>query len=83
MKQALVRQGMYREQENSHLEWPDYIRGITSTSNEVFVFICSTSDPTPESHPEGLLQRITSVPTVLLWVKQSLREVFESKIFGR
>ena len=24
MKQALVRQGMYREQENIHLEWPDH-----------------------------------------------------------
>ena len=24
MKQALVGQGMYREQENSHPEWPDY-----------------------------------------------------------
>ena len=24
MKQALVGQGMYREQENSHLEWPDH-----------------------------------------------------------
>ena len=24
MKQAPVKQGMYREQENSHLEWPDY-----------------------------------------------------------
>ena len=23
MKQALVDQGMYREQDNSHLEWPD------------------------------------------------------------
>ena len=26
-KQALVRQGMYREQENSHLEWPDHTLG--------------------------------------------------------
>ena len=24
MKQALVGLGMYREQENSHLEWPDH-----------------------------------------------------------
>ena len=24
MKQALVEQGMYREEENSHLEWPDH-----------------------------------------------------------
>ena len=24
VKQGLVRQGMYREQENSHLEWPDH-----------------------------------------------------------
>ena len=23
MKQGLVKQGMYREQENSHLGWPD------------------------------------------------------------
>ena len=23
-KQGLVEQGMYREQENSHLEWPDH-----------------------------------------------------------
>ena len=27
MKQALVGQGMYREQENSHLEWPDHTVG--------------------------------------------------------
>jgi len=25
MKQGLVEQGMYREQDNSHLEWPDHI----------------------------------------------------------
>ena len=24
MKQALVKQGMYREKENSHLGWPDH-----------------------------------------------------------
>ena len=24
MKQGLVKQGMYREQESSHLEWPDH-----------------------------------------------------------
>ena len=28
MKQALVEQGMYREEENSHLEWPDDIGPI-------------------------------------------------------
>ena len=24
VKQGLVKQGMYQEQENSHLEWPDH-----------------------------------------------------------
>ena len=28
VKQALVGQGMYREQENSHLEWPDHTHGF-------------------------------------------------------
>ena len=28
MKQALVEQGMYREQENSHLGWPDHTEGV-------------------------------------------------------
>ena len=27
VKQAPVRQGMYREQENSHLKWPDHTDG--------------------------------------------------------
>lgn len=30
VKQALVEQGMYREQENSHLELPDYISSINN-----------------------------------------------------
>ena len=25
MKQGLIKQGMYREQESSHLEWPDHM----------------------------------------------------------
>ena len=35
VKQGLVRQGMYREQENSHLEWPDH----TCVQSEFFTQI--------------------------------------------
>ena len=28
MRQALVEQEMYREQENSHLEWPEHSAGL-------------------------------------------------------
>ena len=33
MKQALVGQGMDREQENSHLEWLDHTESLQSSSN--------------------------------------------------
>lgn len=36
MKQALVKQGRYREQENWHLEWPDLISAKRAFSS-VFV----------------------------------------------
>ena len=37
MKQRLVEQGMYREQENSHLEWPDHTHTKTNTVNIQFL----------------------------------------------
>ena len=44
VKQGLVEQGMYRQQENSHLEWPDCTDGKTvklnflSWGNKIFTF---------------------------------------------
>ena len=44
VKQGLVEQGMFRQQENSHLEWPDYTDGKTvklnflSWGNKIFTF---------------------------------------------
>ena len=37
VKQALVEQGMYREQENSHLEWPDQARSFLGQGFYCFV----------------------------------------------
>ena len=36
MKQALVRQGMHREQENSHLGWPDHTGVLTKRTSVSF-----------------------------------------------
>ena len=38
-KQGLVEEGMYREQENSHLEWPDHAKGFTG-----FTVCCSNQE---------------------------------------
>lgn len=61
---------------------------ILTTSNEVFVFICSTSDPIPESHPESLLQRIMSYcltldetePKISIWEQAASLEDNSGKL---
>lgn len=35
MKQARLRQGIYREQKKSHLEWPDHSSIIPRKANEI------------------------------------------------
>ena len=37
VKQALVGQGMSREQENSHLEWPDHIQLLRDSINIIII----------------------------------------------
>ena len=34
-KQGLFKQGMYREQENSHLVWPDHTHGFTKVKSNI------------------------------------------------
>lgn len=39
---------------------PGIATPLLTSSNEVFVFMCYMSNPIPEPHPEGLLQKTTS-----------------------
>ena len=39
VKHALVGQGIYREQENSHLEWPNHTGGSTASVAEEHVLM--------------------------------------------
>ena len=50
MKQGLVKQGMYREQESSHLEWPDH-----SDANLIFPVSFLPSQYSLCSHLSSLL----------------------------
>ena len=50
MKQGLVKQGMYREQESSHLEWPDH-----SDANLIFPVSFLPSQYSLYSHLSSLL----------------------------
>ena len=49
VKQALVRQGMYGEQENSHPEWPDRTLHPYIPCRTLIVLVCPSSAISLES----------------------------------
>ena len=40
MRQELVKQGRFREQENSYLEWSDHIAGIGNLGGTDYIVLC-------------------------------------------